>query len=72
MASQAFKCTHTHESIWRKHTLDDGMRAAKGLVLPRARHTGEIALAGLHCLRSTLAAAPVLFAHSVVTEIKHK
>ncbi len=38
-----------------------------GLVLPRASHSGEIALAGSRRLRSTLAAAPVLFAHAVVT-----
>jgi hypothetical protein len=31
---------------------------------------GEIALAGSRHLHSTLAAAPVLFAHAVVTEIK--
>ena len=29
----------------------------KGLALPRASHTGEIALAGSHCLRSLLVAA---------------
>ena len=40
----------------------------KGLALPRASHSGEIALAGSSRLRSTLAAAPVLFAHAVVTE----
>ncbi len=38
-------------------------RALKGLVLLRACHSGEIALA----LRSTLVTAPVLCAHSVVT-----
>jgi hypothetical protein len=46
------------------------VHALKGLALPRASHSGEIALAGLCCLRSTLAAAPVLFAHIVATEIK--
>jgi hypothetical protein len=44
----------------------------KGLALPRACHSGEIALAGSRRLHSTLAAAPVLFAHAVVTEIKNK
>ncbi len=44
----------------------------KGLALPRACHFGEIALAGSRRLRSTLAAAPILFAHAVVTEIKNK
>ena len=46
------------------------MRALKGLVPPRASHSDAIALAGSRRLRSTLAAAPVLFAHAVVTEIK--
>ena len=39
----------------------------KELALPRACHSGEIALAGSRRLHSTLAAAPVLFAHDVVT-----
>ncbi len=43
-----------------------------GLALPRACHSSEIALAGSRRLHSTLAAAPVLFAHAVVTEIKNK
>ncbi len=38
------------------------VRALKGLVLPRASHSGEIALAGSRRLCSTLAAVPVLFA----------
>ncbi len=42
----------------------------KGLALPRASHSGEIALAGSRRLHSTLAAAPVLFAHAVVTVAK--
>jgi hypothetical protein len=46
----------------------EGVHAQKGLALPRASHSGEIALAGLYRLRSTLTAAPVLFAHAVVTE----
>ncbi len=33
----------------------------------RASHSGEIVLAGSRRLRSTLAAAPVLFAHAVLT-----
>jgi hypothetical protein len=43
------------------------VRAQKGLALPRASHPGEIALAGSRRLHSTLAAAPVLFAHDAVT-----
>ena len=44
------------------------VRALKGLVLPCASHSGEITLS---CrLHSTLAAAPALFAHTVVTEVK--
>ena len=39
----------------------------KGLALPRGSHSGEITLAGSRCLLSTLAAAPVLFAHAFVT-----
>ncbi len=42
---------------------------AQGLALPRASHSGEIALASPRRLRSTLAAALVLYAHPVVTEI---
>ncbi len=34
-------------------------------------HTGEIALAGSRRMRSMLAAAPVLFAHAVVTVAKN-
>ena len=45
------------------------VHALKGLALPRASHSGEIALAGLHRLRSTLVAAPVLFTRAVVTEM---
>jgi hypothetical protein len=39
------------------------VHAPKGLALPRASQSGEIA--GSRRLRSTLAAAPVLFAHAV-------
>ena len=42
------------------------MHALEGLALPRASHSGEIALAGSRRLRSMLAAAPVLFTHAVV------
>ena len=38
----------------------------------RASHSGEIALAGSCRLRSTLVAAPVLFAHAVFTLVKSK
>ena len=53
-------------------TKSKSMHTLKGLALPRACHSGEIALAGSRHLRSTLAAAPVLFAHAVVPEIKNK
>ncbi len=46
------------------------VRALKGLALPRVSHSGEIALTGSRRLRFTLAAAPVLFAHAVVTVAK--
>ena len=48
------------------------LHSLKGLALPRASHSGEIALAGSRHLRSTLAAASILSAHVVVTEIKNK
>ncbi len=44
--------------------------APKGLALPRASHSSKIALAASRRLRSTLAAMPVLFAHTIVIEIK--
>ena len=53
-------------------TKSKSVHTLKGLALPRACHFGEIALAGSRRLHSTLAAAPVLFAHAVVTEIKNK
>lgn len=48
----------------------DCVHALKGLALPRVSHSGEIALSGSRRLRSTLAAAPVLFARAVVTAAK--
>ena len=45
------------------HTLE-------GLALPRASHSGEIALSGSCRLRSTLATVPVLFAHDAATKSK--
>ncbi len=42
------------------------VHALKGLALPRASHSGEIALSGSRRLRSMLAAAPVLFEHAAV------
>ena len=53
-------------------TKSKSVHTVKGLALPRASHSDEIALAGSRRLRSTLAAAPVLLAHAVVTEIKNK
>jgi hypothetical protein len=46
------------------------MHLRKGLALPRVGHSGEIALAGSRRLHFTHAAAPVLFAHAVVTSIQ--
>jgi hypothetical protein len=48
------------------------VHALKGLTLPRANRSGEIALAGSRHLRSTRAAAPVLFAKAVVAVRKTK
>ncbi len=53
-------------------TKSKSVHALKGLALPRACHSGEIALAGSRRLHSALAAAPVFFAHAVVIEIKNK
>jgi hypothetical protein len=67
-ASQAFE--HVHNTLsHREKTEVPGVtdlskalcvHAQKGLALPCASHSGEIALVGSRCLRSTLAAAPVL------------
>ena len=43
------------------------MHVLKGLLLQRASYSDEIALAGSRRLRSTLAAAPALSTHAVVT-----
>jgi hypothetical protein len=51
--------------------LADCVRALKGLALPRASHSSESTLSGSRRLRSTLVAAPVLFAHAVVTVAKN-
>jgi hypothetical protein len=48
------------------------VHALKGLVLPRASHSSEIALSGSRRLRYALAAAPVLFAHAAVVSQKWK
>jgi hypothetical protein len=65
--------------VWMQHRGADSttepkqaecVRTLKGRALPCTSHSGEIALAGLRRLRFTLAAAPVLFAHAVVTEMK--
>ncbi|MFN9909846.1 MAG: hypothetical protein ACK56F_27630 [bacterium] len=45
-------------------------RALRGLALPRASRSGEIALADSRRLRPTLVVAPVLFAHAVVIVAK--
>ena len=47
------------------------VRVLKGLALPRATHSGKIALSGSRHLRSTLAAAPILFAHAALTVAKN-
>ena len=46
--------------------------ARKGLALPRASHSGEIALVGSQRLRAMLATVPVLFAHNAVTVAENK
>jgi hypothetical protein len=43
------------------------VHALKGLVLPRASHSSEIALTGSRCLHSTLTIAPVLFEHTMLS-----
>ncbi len=48
------------------------VRAIKGLALPRASHSSEIARVGSHRLRNTLAAAPALFAHVIFAVAKNK
>ena len=45
------------------------VRALKGLALPRASQSVEIALSGSRRLRSTLAAMSVRFAHAAVTVV---
>jgi hypothetical protein len=47
----------------------EGVHALKGLALLRAGHSREIALADSRSLHATLAAAPVPFAHAVVTDM---
>ena len=69
---------HTRGSISPVHTRGGGCTQAecvhtlKGLALPRASHSSEIALVGSPRLCSTLAAEPVLFAHAVVTIVKKR
>ena len=46
------------------------VHARKGRAPPRASNSSKIAMAGLRRLLSALAAAPVLFTHAIVTEIK--
>ena len=53
-------------------TKSKSVHTRKGLALLRACHSTEIALAGSRRLHSTLAAAPVLFAHAVAPEIKNR
>ncbi len=48
----------------------DRVPVRKGLALPRASHSGEIAQLGSRHLHSAIVAAQVLFAHAVVTEIE--
>ncbi len=61
---------HTRGGYSTYFTKSKSVHTLKGLALPRACHSGKIALAGSRRLRSMLVAAPVLFAHAVVTEIK--
>ncbi len=48
----------------------DCMHVLKGLALPCANYPGEIALSGSRCLRCAPVAAPLIFAHAVVTDAK--
>ncbi len=45
------------------------VHAHKGLAMPRARHYGELALAGSRRLRSRLAAGPDVFANAIVVVV---
>ena len=47
---------------------DELAHVLKGLALLRASHSSEIALAGSRRLCSTLAAAPVAFAHKLLPQ----
>ena len=69
---ESAQATRTRDADSTKLPELESMHALKVLVLPRASRSGEIALAGSRRLRSTLGAAPVLFAHVVVTVAKNK
>ena len=69
MASRVCVCVCCVQFRGGRSTLAECGRALKGLALPRASHSGEIADMAL---RSSLAAAPVLFAHAVVTVAKSR
>ncbi len=74
----AHTCCHNNNTILIKggystyFTKSNSVHTLKGLAVPRAWDSGAIAQGGPPRLHSTLAAAPVLFAHAVVTEIKNK
>ena len=51
----------------QKHAKAECVHALKVLAMPRASHASEIALAGSRRLRSTLAAALVLFARTLLS-----
>jgi hypothetical protein len=59
-----------YSPITQIRTKAECVHTLKGLALPRACHSGEIALASSRRLHSTLKEAPVLFAHGVVTADK--
>jgi hypothetical protein len=69
-AAMEYVALYTHFVNGSKCTHAECVRALKGLVLPRASHSGELALAGTRCLLPMLLAAPVLLAHAVVTVLQ--
>jgi hypothetical protein len=60
------------EVHWQICTLDTYEMGLKALALPRASHSGEIALVGSHRMRptDTLVVAPVRVAHAIVIVAK--
>ena len=55
-----------------KHTKAECVHALKGLTLPWASHSGEIALLGVCCLHSAVAIAITLFPHAFLRVSRSK